>query len=75
MSRKAGTLKADFDSGTGTVELTPEFIAETPLFRADVLRDFITELEHHYMQARSDMHAEFMAARSKLPPPPTEGGT
>jgi len=67
--KRAGTLKADYNGGCGEVDITDEFRNETPLFRADVLRDWITELQDLYRDARADMHKEWMTARAKI-----EGG-
>lgn len=63
--KRAGTLKADFNGGCGEVEITDEFKRESPLFRADVLRDWITELQELYRDARADMHKEWMAAKGR----------
>ena len=63
--KRAGTLKADYNGGCGEIQITDEFMAETPLFRADVLRDWITELQELYRAARDDMHKEWMTAQGK----------
>lgn len=46
---RLGTLWADTDSGEGDVTLRLEgFADETPLFRLDVLKDWIALLEREY---------------------------
>lgn len=51
MKRSCGNLRADYDAGDGSVHLTQEFCDMSPLFLADVLRDWIYELSLLYEQA------------------------
>lgn len=63
MKRKAATLKGD-DDGYGTVKFEEWFATDAPLYRCDVLKDWIALLEAEYTKA----HGEMMAQWQKLAP-------
>jgi hypothetical protein len=44
-------LKVERDVGEGEVDLRKWFLKSTPIFRADVLKDWITELQAEYDKA------------------------
>ena len=48
---RIGTLWAKIDEMTGDATLTVEFLNQTPLTRADVLKDIIGVLEREYSLA------------------------
>ena len=50
-----GYMVADIDAGEGSVLFHPEFIVDDPLFRADLLKDWIGSLEHLYNEALTEM--------------------
>jgi hypothetical protein len=52
--KKAGTLKCD-DGGCGDAHLTPSFLAESAMYRADVLQDWIYDLLKQYNKARKEL--------------------
>lgn len=52
--KQAGKLTCD-DGGCGDAHLTPSFLADTPLYRADVLQDWIHDLLKEYNRARKQL--------------------
>ena len=54
-------IKIKINAGDGEAEASPtlEFSQESALWRADVLRDLMHDLETLYDQALKDMSAEF----------------
>jgi len=62
---KAGDLKASYDSGEGSIRLTPEFNSEGPLLKMDVLSDWIYDLQEEYDKARGDLRKEWSEARER----------
>ena len=65
MKNAAGRLTMDYDNGEGFVALTEAFRKSDALLRADVLRDWISELQDEYRKARDDMHRDWRNARDK----------
>jgi hypothetical protein len=53
-------LKIDMDGGAGEVELPVSFMAESPLFRADVLGDWVGSMQTLYQDAVTDMYAGYL---------------
>lgn len=49
-----GRLIVNFDAGEGRVFFSDDFLEESGLFRADVLKDLISELEQEYDRALED---------------------
>lgn len=52
-------LRISIDSGEGEVVLPPDFQNSNPLFRADVLGDWLSDIQSAYNDAVMDMGAEF----------------
>jgi hypothetical protein len=54
-------IKIKINAGSGEAEASPtlEFSQESALWRSDVLRDLIYDLERLYDQALKDISAEF----------------
>jgi|TARA_Y100000310_G_scaffold202006_2_gene202095 hypothetical protein len=57
------TLRADLDSGEGDVPLTSKFDKLSPLMKADLLKDWIGELEVLYEEALYDFNSEMDSLR------------
>jgi hypothetical protein len=58
-------LRIDEDGGAGSVRLPASFLAESAIFRADVLQDWIGELTVLYDAARLQVFDEWAEARAK----------
>jgi hypothetical protein len=63
--KKIDGLKIDWDNGEGDVCLPEPFLKDHPLFRLDVLKDWIGVLERHYDEAYSEFRAGFKNVRTK----------
>lgn len=57
-------LKADMNSGEGSVKLTSAFEKEDDLFQMDVLRDWIYDLQNLYFDASKEFYRD-LSKRSK----------
>ncbi len=51
-------LRIDWDLGEGGIKLPESFVSMYPMFRADVLRDWIFELNKLYEQSLKEMDKE-----------------
>jgi hypothetical protein len=58
--KEAGTLKCD-DGGNGDAHLTPSFLTDNAMYRADVLHDWIYDLLKEYNKAREQIGWEPVA--------------
>ena len=54
------TLKANYADGEGSVEFSPEFMAETAMWRADVLRDWLGVMIEAYAKALEDVRVDLL---------------
>lgn len=63
---KAGKLKVCYESGEGSIRLTPEFSSEGSLLKMDVLSDWIYDLQEEYDKAKSDLGREWAEARKAV---------
>ena len=61
---KRTRLIADYENGEGKVRLGDEFKSQSALMRADILKDWIFELEERYAEARRDMRKVFVIGGS-----------
>lgn len=52
---RSGGLNANYNTGEGDITLSPKFMEQDALFRADVLRDWIYDLTQLYEEARSNI--------------------
>jgi hypothetical protein len=69
-------LKASFDNGEGSISVPESFKNCYPLLKADILKDWIYDLEEEYKKARQEMREEWSKARAKRraqTSKPTEG--
>jgi len=53
--KQSGKLTSD-DGGCGDAHLLPSFLSDTPLYRADVLKDWIHDLIKEYNRARKQLN-------------------
>lgn len=51
-------LRIEWECGEGEVKLTAEFARQNGLFRADVIKDWIGDLETLYSEALEDFEVE-----------------
>lgn len=62
--RLSGTMHYDRGSEAGEIKLHPKFRGEDPLFRLDVLKDWMGELQDEYNRAFQDFKDQVRAARA-----------
>ena len=62
----APKLWQDLFAGEGTVGFPPEWLQLDPLLRADLLKDWLIELEKQYDAAVAEMAAEHAAKQGAL---------
>jgi hypothetical protein len=53
------------DAGEGDVKMPKKFMDESPLFRVDVLGDWIHDLTRLHEEATKEMHEEWAVLREK----------
>lgn len=58
---KRPSLRADYDGGEGAAVVPDEWLADDPLMRADILQDWISNLQAAYEIALDDFTAELEA--------------
>jgi hypothetical protein len=51
-------LVIDWDSGEGDVVFSERFMRQDPLFRADVLQDWINILQESHSKATTELYSE-----------------
>lgn len=60
--RQMKGLRIDKESGEGEVDLPEEFLQESALFRADVIQDWMYDLEKEYCAAMLEMRLHLITA-------------
>ena len=64
MKKTIGSIKANYEWGEGEVRLNFEFESQNALWRMDVLRDIIYDLQIQYQKAYKE-HREYYEEKRK----------
>jgi hypothetical protein len=55
-------IKIDYDSGEAAIEFDKRFLNEDALFRIDVIKDLVYQLDCEYQKAHKEFYSDYDAA-------------